>query len=159
MHSTQPSDPTSPEGPTLRAGDSAAAPDTASTVVWGDIEVPISPADSPATHPQTDLCQHASGVGDDLHEPRQSPDPLQLSSRASANQTGIGETCATLDGRDPQHDGRADLTPVQYIANVQWRSRAGTSPIDLVTPSSGMASTVATPTFSESGDLVDLTQT
>ena len=87
-HSTPPSDPTSP-GATLRAGDTAAAPDTASTVVYGDIEVPISPADSPVTHPQTDLHQHAiSRVGDDLHELRPSPDPLQLSSPAPLNQIG-----------------------------------------------------------------------
>ena len=159
MHSTQPSDPTSPEGPSLKAGDSAATPDTASTVVWGDIEVPIFPADSPVTHPQTDLRQHASRVGDDLHELRPSPDPLQLSSPASADQTGDEETGSTMHGRDLQHDGRADLTPAHYIANVQWQSRAAECPIDLVTPSSGVASTVATPTFSESGDLVDLTQT
>ncbi|KAL0042957.1 hypothetical protein WJX79_005070 [Trebouxia sp. C0005] len=129
MHNTQPSDPTSPKGPSLRAGDSTAAPDTASTVVWGDIEVPISPADSP------------------------------LSSPASPNQIGNEETCTTMHGRDLQHDGRTDLTPVHYMANVQWQSKAGPSPIDLVTPSSGVASIVATPTFSESGDLVDLTQT
>ncbi|KAL0048711.1 hypothetical protein WJX82_009391 [Trebouxia sp. C0006] len=160
MHSNPPSDPTSPEGPTLRARDSTAAPDTASTVVYGDIEVPISPADSPVTHPQTDLRQHAiSRVGDDLHELRPSPDPLQLSSPAPPHQIGGEETRATVHGRDLQHDGGADLTPVHCIANVQWQSRVGASPIDLVTPSTGVASTVATPTFSESGDLVDLTQT
>ena len=64
-----------------------------------------------------------------------------------------------MHGRDLQHDGGADLTPVHCIANVQWQSRVVASPIDLVTPSSGVASTVATPTFSKSGDLVDLTQT
>jgi hypothetical protein len=155
-HSTPPSDPTSP-GATLRAGDTAAAPDTASTVVYGDIKVPISPADSPVTHPQTDLHQHAiSRVGDEL---RPSPDPLQLSSPAPLNQIGGEETCTTMHGRDLQHDGGADLTPVHCIANVQWQSRVVASPIDLVTPLSGVASTVATPTFSESGDLVDLTQT
>ncbi|KAA6428448.1 MAG: flap endonuclease GEN protein 1 [Trebouxia sp. A1-2] len=159
MHNTQPSDPTSPKGPSLRAGDSTAAPDTASTVVWGDIEVPISPADSPVTHPQTDLRQHASRVGNDVHELQPSPEPLQLSSPASPNQIGNEETCTTMHGRDLQHDGRTDLTPVHYMANVQWQSKAGPSPIDLVTPSSGVASIVATPTFSESGDLVDLTQT
>ncbi len=162
MHSTPPSGPTSPEGPTLRAGDSAAAPDTASTVVYGDIEVPISPADSSVTHPQTDLRQHAiSRMGNDLHELRPSPDPLQLSSPASPNQIGgeETETHSTMHGRDLQHDGRADLTPVHCIANVQWQSRAIASPIDLVTPSSGVASTLATPVFSESDDLVDLTQT
>ncbi|DBB04272.1 TPA: hypothetical protein ACH3X1_012770 [Trebouxia sp. C0004] len=152
-------DPTTPEGPSLTAGDSAAAPDTASTVIWGDLEIPISPADSPVTHAQTDLHQHASRVGDDLHELQPSPDPLQLSSPASADQIGGGETGTTMHGRELQHDGGADLTPVHCIANVQWQSRAGASPIDLVTPSSGVASTVATPTFSESGDLVDLTQT
>ncbi len=159
MHSTPPSDPTSPEGRSFRAGDSAAAPDTGSTVVWGDLEVSISPADSPVTHAQTDLRQHASRVGDDLHELRPSPDLLQLSSPASVDQMGGEETCATMHGRSLQHDGGADLTPVHYVANVQWQSMAGASPIDLVTPSSGVASTVATPTFSESGDLVDLTQT
>ena len=159
MRSTPPSDPTSPDGPTLRAGDTAAAPDSASTVVYGDIEVSISPADSPVTHPQTDLRQHASRVGDHLHELRPSPDPLQLSSPASPNQIGNEATRATMHGRDLQHDGRADLTPVHCIANAQWQSRVGASPIDLVTPSTGVASTVATPTFSESGDLVDLKQT
>ena len=141
---------------THMAGLDHATPATASTAFWGDLETPTIGSDSPAAVGQLDLC-----YADEDHRPELQVDPEQSSMPRSARvgHTSLGQVGpVAVDGSDTEAL-MADTTPVYHASRLQWHASMGASPIDLVTPSTGVASTVATPTFSESSDVVDLTLT
>lgn len=159
--STTPASARSPTGTIQQAGVGHAAPDTASTEVWGDLEVCLSPADSPAATMPSELQQPPlTRLLDTLPELR--PGAVQTpfaTSGTEAGQSRLGQAFAAVHGHGVVDVmAEAELTPAHEVANTRWQASWGTTPIDLVTPSTGIASSVATPTFSESSDLVDLTK-
>ena len=158
------------------AAGAGAAPDTASTEVWGNLEVSLSPADDTSARRgaadwrQAELRDAVATPGlsnEQLHSSEQGSHS-QLQSQAlqqrlwnvDASHPAYGEslqralTAATADGIDRL---QTSATPAQQGSSLHWQSRVDASPIDLVTPSSGVASSVATPTFSETGEVCDLT--
>lgn len=141
-------------------GHDAAGPDTPSTAVWGDLEISVSPADSPvASAPPGLRCVGCSSVTDNnqcdlLPELEQASVPTQARVGGSRLEQHSLETVNSATAV-----ANSESTPAGRASSLRWQSRMGASPIDLVTPSTGVASTVATPTFSESSELVDLTQT
>ena len=158
--STTPASLRSPTGTIQQAGVSHAAPDTASTEVWGELEVCISPADSPAATMPSELQQPPlTRLFDSL--PELQPDAVQTPSATSDTafgQSRLGQAFAAVHGSGVVDVAEAESTPAHEVANTRWQASWGATPIDLVTPSTGIASSVATPTFSECSDLVDLTK-
>ena len=157
------------------AAAAAAAPDTASTEVWGDLEVSLSPIDDTPARRAADWRQAELRDGiatpgllhDQLHSSEQGSHSqlrtqalqrrlwnVDASHAAHAESLQRASTAANADGIDRL---TASATPAQKGSSLHWQSRVDASPIDLVTPSSGVASTVATPTFSETGEVCDLT--
>lgn len=158
--STTPASLRSPTGTMQQAGVSHAAPDTASTEVWGELEVCISPADSPAATVLSNFQQPPpTRLFDTLPEPQ--PDAVQTpwaTSGTEAGQSRLGQAFAAVQGSGVVGVAEAESTPAHEVGNTRWQASWGATPIDLVTPSTGIASSVATPTFSETSELVDLTK-
>ena len=119
------------------AGHDGAAPDTASTVAWADLQIPITPSDSLVLAVQSGSPQEGQQQAD--HQ-----DGLSMSQRrqrGAAGQVGSqGEAVLPSMNATPLH-------------RLQRRLTLDASPIDLLTPSTGAASTVATPTFSERSEV------
>ena len=128
-----------------------AAPGSAHTEVRGDPETPESLVDRPPggikswqrqSHAYTRLLKLQEDHGEAI-------------SRSEA-QTGHAAVRLSIQG---------DVTPASDANRLQpgpmghYMTGVGASPIDLLTPSTGAASTVDTPTFSESCEILDLTQT
>ena len=136
-----------------RLASDAAAPDTASTAVWGDWDIPISPAVSPVGGTASGQQAHAYSQRNDLQAQSQSTD--QPHALYSHDQVDV------MPRDDAALASSSDASPTYRVRSLQRRLSLSSSTIDLLTPSTGAASisTVATPTFSESCEVLDLTQT
>lgn len=116
-------------------------PNSAGTVAWGDLESPTTPSGWPIEAAQL---RRRHG--------RPSDDQREANSRAHQRNgaAASGSKGAVVPCRDAA--ARYDVCSLQHIVS------SSASPIDLLTPSTGAASTVATPTFSEMSEVCDLTQ-
>lgn len=133
------------------AHDSVAVVDTTSTVARADLELPITPSGSPV-----------GAVESSLHQGSQQNDKHQdgLSKSQGHQRCAEGQVGGQVDSQLGVVSPSLDVTPVHHRCAIGSQSMlsVGASPIDLLTPSTGAVSTVATPTFSESSEVCDLTQ-
>lgn len=127
------------------AGHDGAAPDSASTVAWADLQIPMTPSDNPVW-----IVQSGSPQVGQQHA-RQQDDLIMSQGR---HRSAAGQASSQAGAVLPS----IDATPPHFRCRLQRRLSLGDSPIDLLTPSTGAASTVATPNFSECSEVCDLTQ-
>lgn len=131
--------------------DPVAALDSTSTVARADLELPITPSGSPV-----------GAVKSSLHQGGQQNDKQQgdLSMSQERQLSASGQVAGQVDNQMRAVSPCLDVTPVhhRYAIGLQSMLSVGASPIDLLTPSTAAVSTVATPTFSESSEVCDLTQ-
>lgn len=98
-----------------------------------------------------------SGCPVEVAQPRSRPGQLQddrsdACGMLPARQENVAAPSGSQEGVVPCMAG----APSHHLCSLQ--RTPGASPIDLLTPSTGAASTVATPTFSELSEVCDLTQ-
>ena len=124
------------------AGYDAAAPGSASTA-WVDLDIPTTPLNNPVEVDQP-CWRHAQLQGD----------PREACSASQAHQRSVAGRVSSKGAAAPG----LEVTPSGHAGRLQHTLSLGASPIDLLTPSTGAASTVATPTFSEMSEVCDLTQ-
>ena len=133
------------------AGHDLAALGSISTAARVDLQLAITPSGSPVGVVESSL--HQGGQQNDEQQRG-----LNVSQERQRNVRGQddGHVDSRMGTVSPSHD----VTPVHQRCAIRLQSMLSVdaSPIDLLTPSTGAVSTIATPTFSESSEVCDLTQ-
>lgn len=133
------------------AGHDLAALGSTSTAARVDLQLAITPSSSPVGVVESSL--HQGGQQNDEQQRG-----LNVSQERQRNVRGQDD--GRVDSRMGAVSPSLDVTPVQHRCAIRLQSMLSVdaSPIDLLTPSTGAVSTIATPTFSESSEVCDLTQ-
>lgn len=131
--------------------DQVAALSSSSTVARAGVELSITPSGRPV-----------GAVESSLHQGGQQHDTEQhvLSMSQGLQRSAAGQVDGQVDSQLGALSPNLDVTPVHHRCAIGLQSMLSVdaTPIDLLTPSTGAVSTVATPTFSESSEVCDLTQ-
>lgn len=122
-----------------------AAPDSVSTVARADLQIPMTPSANPVWVVQSGSPQEGQQQDDQQDG---------LITSQGRHRSAAGQASSQAGAVLPS----IDATPPYSRCRLQRRLNLDASPIDLLTPSTGAASTVATPTFSEWSEVCDLTQ-